>query len=334
MRMLNHPTIYATDTRIFAKCQNSVRPVSRTTSAMDESQDKVHARLHRVIGESRPVTTLLPIMAVVLIAFLIIGLALPVLPLHVHQALGLSTFVVGLVAGSQFAASLISRVWSGRYADSRGAKRAVVAGLLTAVTAGLLYLVSLGFAGTPWTSVVILLSGRALLGAAESFIITGAISWGLALAGPKNAGRVIAWVGMAMFAALAVGAPVGTTLYAIGGFDAVAVATTLVPLVTTLLVAPLAAVPPQHGAQPELLKVVRAVWIAGSGSALSSIGFGAMIAFSSLLSAERGWSPVWLPFSTFAVSLVAARMVFGHVPDRPGGAKVALICVLDRCGRW
>ena len=43
-------------------------------------------------------------------AFLVIGLALPVLPLHVHQGLGLGTFVVGLVAGSQFAASLVSRV--------------------------------------------------------------------------------------------------------------------------------------------------------------------------------------------------------------------------------
>ena len=157
--------------------------------------------------------------------FLVIGIALPVLPLHVHQGLGLSAFVVGLVTGSQFAASLISRVWSGQYADSRGAKRAVVVGLLTAVVAGLLYLLSLRFVGTPWLSVTILLFGRALLGGAESFVITGAVSWGLALAGHRNAGRVIAWVGMSMFAALAFGAPVGTTLYDMGGFTAVAVAT-------------------------------------------------------------------------------------------------------------
>src|SRR3979490_1232144 len=103
------------------------------------------------------VTRLLPIMGVVFMAFLIIGLALPVLPLHVHQGLGLSVFVVGLVTGSQFAASLVSRVWSGRYADSRGAKRAVVAGLLTAVVAGLLYLLSLRFVGAPSVSVTILL---------------------------------------------------------------------------------------------------------------------------------------------------------------------------------
>ena len=236
--------------------------------------------------------------------------------------------MVGLVTGSQFAASLISRVWSGYYADSRGAKRAVVAGLLTAMVAGLLYVVSLGFAGAPWISVIVLLSGRALLGAAESFIITGAVSWGLVLAGPKNAGRVIAWVGMAMFAALAVGAPVGTALYAIGGFAAIAIATTLLPLVTILLVARLDAVPPQRGGHPGLMRVLVAVWMPGFGSALSSIGFGAMIAFSSLLSTERGWNPVWLPFSAFAVCLVMARLAFGHIPDRLDGAKVALICVL------
>jgi MFS family permease len=284
--------------------------------------------LHRATSEKRPVRALLPIMAVVLIAFLVIGLALPVLPLHVHQGLGLSTFVVGLVTGSQFAASLISRVWSGHYADSRGAKRAVVAGLVTAAVAGLLYLLSLRFVGAPWVSVTILLLGRALLGGAESFIITGAVTWGLALVGPQSAGRVIAWIGMAMFAALALGAPLGTTLYAVGGFAAVAVATTLVPLVTVLLIAPLSLVPPQGGARPAVMKVASAVWMPGLGSALSSIGFGAMIAFSSLLSAERGWSPVWLVFSAFAVSLVVARVVLGHMPDMLGGAKVALVCVL------
>jgi predicted MFS family arabinose efflux permease len=58
--------------------------------------------------------------------------------------------------------------------------------------------------------VTIVLLGRAVLGAAESFIITSAASWGLALVGAENAGKVIAWVGTAMFAALALGAPIGT----------------------------------------------------------------------------------------------------------------------------
>jgi predicted MFS family arabinose efflux permease len=133
---------------------------------------------------------------------------------------------------------------------------------------------------------------------------------------------------MAMFAALALGAPLGATLYATAGFAAVALATTTVPLVTILLITRLSPVPPQRGARPAIMKVAGAVWMPGLGSACSSIGFGAIIAFSSLLSADRGWSPVWLTFTAFAVSLVAARVVLGHMPDRLGGARVALICVL------
>jgi MFS family permease len=292
---------------------------------MNESRDATGSE--RAVGESRPFATLVPIMVVVLSAFLIIGVALPVLPLHVNHGLGLGTFVVGLVAGSQFAASLISRVWSGAYADTRGAKGAVVVGLLTATAGGILYLLSLGFVGTPRVSVSILLVGRALLGGAESFIMTGALSWGLALVGAQSAGKVIAWVGTAMFAALAVGAPIGTALYGIGGFAAVGLATTLVPLVALLFAAPLSAVPPQGGHRPSLTTVAGAVWMPGLGAALSSIGFGAILAFSALLFADRGWLPVWLPFSAFATSLIVARVMFGKLPDRLGGARVALVCV-------
>jgi MFS family permease len=275
------------------------------------------------------IAALLPIMTVVLVAFLVIGLALPVLPLHVVHGLGLSPFVVGLVTGSQFAASLISRVWAGYYSDSRGAKRAVVTGLLAAAASGLLYLLSLRFVESPITSVTVLLLGRALLGGAESFIITGAVSWGLALVGSESAGRVIAWVGTAMFAALALGAPVGTILYDIGGFTAVALATIIAPLATLFLLVRLPAVHlSQPGSRLRFMSVAKAVWMPGLGAACSSIGFGAILAFGSLLFAQQGWSPIWLAFTAYAVSLIAARIVFGHLPDQLGGARVALVSVL------
>ncbi len=273
------------------------------------------------------VADLLPIMGVVFIAFLVIGLAMPVLPLHVHQGLGLSTFVVGLVAGSQFAASLVSRVWAGRHADSRGAKHTVVVGLVAAAAAGLLYLLSLRFVSTPATSVTILLLGRALLGAGESFIITGAQSWGLTLAGPQNTGKVLAWMGTAMYAAFALGAPAGTALYAGYGFAAIALATTLVPLATLLLVAPVRPVAPTTHVRSGLTKVIAAVWVPGVGLALSSVGFGAITAFVSLLFAARGWT-VWPAFTAFAVTFIFARVFFGHLADSVGGAKIALICAL------
>ncbi|MCC8968416.1 hypothetical protein H8A95_40555 [Bradyrhizobium sp. Pear76] len=78
------------------------------------------------VAEPSVAATLFPIVAVIFSGFLVIGLAMPALPLHVHQGLGFDTLVIGLVAGSQFAASLISRFTAGHLADATGVKRAVV----------------------------------------------------------------------------------------------------------------------------------------------------------------------------------------------------------------
>src|SRR5438477_7045618 len=121
------------------------------------------------ISQGSAAAALVPIMGMVFIAFLVVGVAMPVLPLHVHERLGMSTFVVGLVAGSQFAASLVSRLWSGHLCDRHGPGVALHAGLLAASASGLLYLLSLRFMDSPGASVTVLLLGRALLGGAESF---------------------------------------------------------------------------------------------------------------------------------------------------------------------
>jgi len=250
-----------------------------------DTENRLRAMSHQSVG----LPALLPIMAAVFIAFLVIGIAIPVLPLHVHHGLGLGTFLVGLVAGSQFAAAILSRVWAGRQSDTRGAKHAVIAGLVIGSAAGLLYLLSLGFVAAPGISATILLLGRALLGVGESFIITGAQSWGLAILGVPNTSKVLAWVGSAMFGAFAAGAPVGAALYARYDFMGIALATTLLPLATLVFIAPLRPAPATERVRAGLLKVMRAVWLPGVGSALSSIGFGAVIAFSALLFVARGW---------------------------------------------
>jgi MFS family permease len=270
---------------------------------------------------------LLPIMASVFVAFLVSGLALPVLPLHVHNGLGLSTFVVGLVAGSQFVSALILRPTAGHYADSRGAKRAVVLGLFAATAAGLLYFLSLQFVSQPAISVVILLAGRAVLGVGESFVITGAQTWGLLLGGSKDTGKVIAWAGSAMWASFALGAPAGAFLYGTLGFSAIAMATIFVPVVALLTVASLPHTKPTARARSSFTTVVALVWLPGLGLAFSGAAFGAMTAFVALLFASRGWT-VWPAFTTFAGVFILARVFFGHVADNVGGAKVALICVL------
>jgi MFS family permease len=50
---------------------------------------------------------------------MVTGIAMPVWPLHVHDALGMGTVMVGLVTGAQFATALVSRVWAGNMGDAR-----------------------------------------------------------------------------------------------------------------------------------------------------------------------------------------------------------------------
>lgn len=286
--------------------------------AIDKTQEREETSLTLALS---------PIMAAVFIAFLVIGLALPVLPLHLHDDLGLGGFVVGLVAGGQFAASLVSRVWAGRFADTRGGKLAVTIGLIGAAASGVLYLISTPLTNSPSLSAAILLAGRAVLGGAESFIITGAVSWGLMIGGPTNTGKVIAWIGTAMYAAFAIGAPLGGTLFEAYGFVSIALMTALVPLVTLVAVLPQKGIlPPTREAAP-MKSVIGAIWLPGLGLAMSSLGFGAMMTFASLLFSERGWSPVWLGVTAFATSFIVARLLLGHIADTLGGARVALVCL-------
>jgi predicted MFS family arabinose efflux permease len=130
-----------------------------------------------------------------------------------------------------------------------------------------------------------------------------------------------------MYAAFALGAPAGTALYASYGFLSIALATMLLPLAILPLVARLRRVAPTARVRPVLSKVFAAVWVPGVGLALSSVGLGAITAFVALLFAARGWT-VWPAFTSFAVAFIFARVFFGHLADKLGGARVALVCVL------
>ena len=271
---------------------------------------------------------LLPITAAVFVGFLIIGMQLPVLPLHLHNTLGMDTLVVGLVIGAQFAAALLSRSWAGNFADMRGAKRAMLAGILVAASSGLLYLASLAFVNMPVISVWILLAGRVVLALGESLIVTGSMGWGVGLVGPQNAGKVMAWIGIAMYAAFALGAPLGVVVNAQWGFSGVAVATIVIPLLAFAIVAGAQGVAPTSQRRTSFFRVLSAVWVPGLGLACSSVGFGVITAFIALLFAAKDWGNASLAFTAFGLAFIGARIFFGHLPDRIGGAKVARVCVI------
>jgi MFS family permease len=223
---------------------------------------------------------------------------------------------------------LISRLWAGRLSDTRGAKYAVSLGLIASVVSGVFYLASWLILDLPVLSVALILIGRTLLGGAESLIITGGIAWGLALVPAEKSAKVIAWVGMAMFGALAVGAPLGSLTFARWAFIGIALVTTLVPVAALALIRSVPALVPEVSPRASISTVLGAVALPGIGFALSGITFGSITSFLTLYFSESGWGRGALAFTTFAVALIAARVIVGDLPDRFGGARVALYCLV------
>jgi MFS family permease len=149
------------------------------------------------------------------VVFLVTGAALSTVPIFVGQELRLGPEVIGLISGAQFVAAVISRLGAGRYSDRAGSKKAVAAGLIMSIAAALIYVCAYRLRASVELSAGVLLIGRALLGGAESFIIIGAQTWALAIAGPLRAAQVIGWAGTALFTALALGAPLGRAIYSL-----------------------------------------------------------------------------------------------------------------------
>ena len=280
---------------------------------------------------------LAPICVMVFMEFLAMGIPLSVLPVHVHGVLGFGTFVVGVAIGAQSWVTLATRHAAGTRSDRDGPRRAALIGLLLSTVAGALYAVSSGI-GQSTASLAVLLLGRGLLGMGESLVITGALAWGISLAGRERSGVVMAWVGIAMYGAMAIGAPLGTELAGSHGFLAMGIAAALAPAIgigAAVLAQPVA---PLGGERLPFYRLAKLIWLPGAGLAASALGFGAIAAFSSLLFGEHGWAHAALAMTAFGVAFVLARLMFGTFPDRFGGARVAVVsaavAALGQLGLW
>ncbi|CAN5403089.1 MFS transporter [soil metagenome] len=273
---------------------------------------------------------LLPIMAAVFTGFFAMGMALPVVPHHVVDTLGMGTLAVGVVMAAQYLTSiLLGRGMSGAVTDTRGPRRAMAFGLLGAACVGVVYFASLALVAQPSTSLAVLLLARLMTGVAEPFIITSALSWGILQLGPAHAGKVIGWVGMALFAAYGLGAPSGAWVYGHFGFGGIAAATVLVPLLALAMALRIRTVPlVAAGVRPPFYKVLGIVKLPGLALTLSSAGYAAINAFVVLLFVQRGWGSAALAFTCLGAGFIVARLLVGHLPDKLGGARVALWCVL------
>ena len=273
------------------------------------------------------IARLLPLDIAVFLVYLTVGAPLPVIPLFVHDRLGFDPLIVGIVIGAQAAATLLARPLAGGLADRRGTRAAVIVGALISALAGVFYFASTFLESSPMASLAAIIAGRLALGLGDSLFLTGAMAWGVQLGGPKNAGKGLMSVGIALYAAMAIGAPLGIALFNNGGFAVLALIVAATPLLACLIAQRLPAQPVVAGLRIPLREVFGRIWRPGAGVALSGVGFAVIAAFITLYYQSHGWNGAAYGLTAFGVAFIVARLFFGGYPDRFGGARVALACL-------
>lgn len=276
-----------------------------------------------------------PFVLIIFFAYLTVGMPLAALPLRVHGDLAFGDVAVGVAAGIQSLVTLATRQFAGGLCDRAGAKFCTLLGGGVAIVAGGIYLLStpapLGADG----AFAVLLAGRAMSGVGESLAMTGALAWAIAAVGAQNTGKVMVWVGIGMYAAIAAGAPLGVGLMgqegAGGGFAAVSIGTIIFASLAAATATFIPHVPPVHGERLPFLKVAARIAPLGTGLALATLGFGAIAAFAALDFQNKGWAGAGFVLSGFGVAYILTRLIFGGWPDRFGGARVAAWSLIVEC---
>ncbi|WP_251976082.1 MFS transporter [Salinicola avicenniae] len=290
-------------------------------------------RSHAVAGIS-PTRHLIVLTVSLFLSYLCVALSLPVVSVYVNQHLGLGDTLGGLAVGITFLATILTRNLAGRLSDRYGGRHAMFRGLALYALASLVCLASSLVSATPLLAYAGLLVGRLLLGLGESLTIIGMVSWGMGLGGPARSGRVLSLMGMGMYGAFVVGGPLGLALYHQFSFAGLMGLAGLLPLLGALLVRSVPADTPVAGERQSFWRLIGRIWKPGAAVGLQGVGFAALGAFISLYFLDEGWPWAGWGLSGFGLGYVLVRLLCGHLPDRLGGTRVAMVSLaVEACGQ-
>jgi MFS family permease len=280
------------------------------------SRETIHA------GAPRSARRGVSVLGYNLACYFLIGVPIAVVPTQVHEQLGYGAVMAGAAVGSQYLATLFTRAWSGRLCDLRGPKAAVMRGMMFLAASGICMLIA-GLGLSAPAALAAIFVARLLLGAGESLVTTGAMTWGIGRAGVEHTAKIISWNGLTSFGGMAAGAPAGAFLAAHYGWQALGFATLALAAACLLLSARSRAQPPASGKRMKFSAVFATILPFGFCLALGAIGFGAINSFITLYYASMHWPDAALALSVLGIGFALSRLVLADAASRFGGYRVA-----------
>jgi len=268
--------------------------------------------------------------AAVFISYLSVALALPVISVYVRSEFGFDNWLGGVAVGVAFISTILSRNHAGFFADVISPKKCTMGGLFCYMIAAAICL----FSTSPWlakpVAYAVLIAGRLVLGLGESMTLVGLTSWHLSLIGPQRSGKILSILGMAMYGAFAVGGPIGLSVYGKYGFAALMCISFLLPLAGGMLLIRTKDILPQKNIpqQRAFFGIIQSIWKQGAVVCLQGVGFAVLGAFISLYFKSKGWPFAGLGLTCFGTGFVLSRILFGSLPDKMGGTRLAMYSLM------
>ncbi len=252
------------------------------------------------------------------------GLLYPAIPLYLHEDLGTSLAVAGLVMSSQSIAALLARPWSGKFLDSRGRKPLLIAGpALTMCT---------GVALLGVRSVFAVLVLRMLQGVSNAMFYGAATATVADIAPPARRATYLARYSLFFYLGFATGPALAELLISRWSFGSVWVAVIVASAWGTLLAFKL---PETGGRRADYVPLP--LWkrffhpvAVGPGIPYFCVGVGwtTIGAFLALYARNIGMaSSGWL-FVALSVTVMLTRSMSGNLADRFGRRAVATPCAV------
>ncbi len=259
------------------------------------------------------------------VAYFCIGVPLATLPSYLHLQLGIGTGLAGLLVSLQYIATFASRPRAGHLSDTIGPRQTVRYGMLACAASGALMALAALLRHSLWLNLGTLAISRLALGTGESLTSTGSTIWGIGRAGGQHAARVISWNGVATYAALAAGAPLGVLATSHWGFTAVGIIIFALCMASFLAATRMAPTALFSGKRVPGGHLFLRVTPFGLALALGGTGFGVIATFITLYFARRGWQGAALSLTIYGLSFVGARLLCEWCINRFGGFRVAIV---------